>query len=601
MASSTPTAVCGAPLRASARRRRRCSTTPLDLLDRWWWRVDVIGRERLPAPRSGAASSRTAARRPAALRGVAGARVALGAAGSRGAAPAARRLAARSCRSSARPLRRSAPSPRRAVAAPRARRRRGRRSCFPEGHGRGRQVPARSATALAPFRDAPRWCASRSRPACPVVPVAVIGAEEAQPVLWRSDCLGRLARPACRARSPPPFVPAADQVDDPRRRAARPPPARCRSAPACAGSTCRRARAAPGPGERRVVRRRRASSSERAAMRFVVAIDQGTTGHDRARARPPRPCRRARLPRVHAALPEARLGRARSRGDLARHARRAAAGVPARRRARPRHRRRSASRTSARRRSCGTGGPAGPSTAPSSGRTGAPPTRCDALRAAGAEDLVRAQDGSGARSVLQRARSSRWLLGARAPGAGARRARASCASAPSTSWLVWKLTGGAVHVTDPTNASRTLLYDIHAPRWDHELLPALRGAATPCCRRCDRRAACSARPPRDVLGAPVPIAGIAGDQQAALFGQGCTAPGMAKNTYGTGCFLLLHTGERPVGLRARAAHHASRATREAARPTRSRARSSSPAPRSSGCATGSACSKTRGRVGAACA
>src|SRR4030095_5988862 len=99
--------------------------------------------------------------------------------------------------------------------------------------------------------------------------------------------------------------------------------------------------------------------------------------------------------------------------------------------------------------------------------------------------------------------------------------------------------------TDATNASRTLLYDIHAQRWDDELcrlfevpgavLPEVRpssgvfGEATP-----------------DVLGGAVPIAGIAGDQQSALFGQGCTAPGMAKNTYGTGCFLLLHTGPQAV-------------------------------------------------------
>ena len=137
--------------------------------------------------------------------------------------------------------------------------------------------------------------------------------------------------------------------------------------------------------------------------------------------------------------------------------------------------------------------------------------------------------------------------------AGERAARGELCFGTIDSWLVWKLTGGAVHVTDPTNASRTLLYDIHAQRWDPELcrlfevpdalLPEVRpssgvfGETTP-----------------DVLGAPVPIAGIAGDQQAALFGQGCFAPGMAKNTYGTGCFLLMHTGQRPIGSQPRAAH-----------------------------------------------
>jgi len=102
-----------------------------------------------------------------------------------------------------------------------------------------------------------------------------------------------------------------------------------------------------------------------------------------------------------------------------------------------------------------------------------------------------------------------------------------------------------MHVTDPTNASRTLLYDINEKSWDADLcrlfevpeavLPEVRPSS-----------GVFGETTADVLGIPVPIAGIAGDQQSALFGQGCTAPGMAKNTYGTGCFLLLHTGQRPV-------------------------------------------------------
>jgi glycerol kinase len=168
---------------------------------------------------------------------------------------------------------------------------------------------------------------------------------------------------------------------------------------------------------------------------------------------------------------------------------------------------------------------------------------CEALRTAGAEDLVRRKAGLVLDPYFS-ATKLRWLL-QHVRRAGERAARGELCFGTVDSWLVWKLTGGAVHVTDPTNASRTLLYDIHARRWDEELcrlfevpeavLPEVRpssgsfGETTP-----------------DVLGAPVPIAGIAGDQQSALFGQGCTAPGMAKNTYGTGCFLLLHTGPQAI-------------------------------------------------------
>jgi glycerol kinase len=110
---------------------------------------------------------------------------------------------------------------------------------------------------------------------------------------------------------------------------------------------------------------------------------------------------------------------------------------------------------------------------------------------------------------------------------------------------VWKLTGGAVHVTDPTNASRTLLYDIRRQRWDDELCKLL-GVPAAMLPEVRPSAGVFGETTRDVLGAPVPIAGIAGDQQAALFGQGCVRPGMAKNTYGTGCFLLVNTGDQAV-------------------------------------------------------
>ncbi len=112
-------------------------------------------------------------------------------------------------------------------------------------------------------------------------------------------------------------------------------------------------------------------------------------------------------------------------------------------------------------------------------------------------------------------------------------------------WLIWKLTGGRVHVTDYSNASRTMLFNINTLDWDQEILD---------CMEIPRSMLPQARPSSCVygetdpsfFGAPIPIAGAAGDQQAALFGQTCFRPGQAKNTYGTGCFLLMNTGEKPV-------------------------------------------------------
>ena len=110
-------------------------------------------------------------------------------------------------------------------------------------------------------------------------------------------------------------------------------------------------------------------------------------------------------------------------------------------------------------------------------------------------------------------------------------------------WLTWKLTGGKVHITDATNASRTMLYDIHKLDWDDTLLKALDipRAMLPEVRSSSEVYGYAALP-----DAHIPIAGIAGDQQAALFGQTCFAPGDAKNTYGTGCFLLMNTGTRAI-------------------------------------------------------
>ena len=171
---------------------------------------------------------------------------------------------------------------------------------------------------------------------------------------------------------------------------------------------------------------------------------------------------------------------------------------------------------------------------------------CDEMRSRGLEDVFRRKTGL----VLDPYFSGtklRWLL-ENVPGVAERARRGDLAFGTIDSWLVWKLTGGAVHATDPTNASRTLLCDIHAGAWDAELCRLLDvpSEVLPNIRPSSGEFAMTERA---VLGAPVPIAGIAGDQQSALFGQGCVEPGMAKNTYGTGCFLLLNTGAEAVASR----------------------------------------------------
>ncbi|NTV72628.1 MAG: glycerol kinase GlpK [Holophaga sp.] len=138
-----------------------------------------------------------------------------------------------------------------------------------------------------------------------------------------------------------------------------------------------------------------------------------------------------------------------------------------------------------------------------------------------------------------------WLLDT-VPGARERAGRGELAFGTIDTWLTWKLTGA--HVTDPSNASRTLLFNIHTGDWDEELLAALRIPREVLPRVVDSSGVVGTT---DLLGGSIPVAGIAGDQQAATFGQACLAPGMAKNTYGTGCFLLLNTGDRPTTSRNR--------------------------------------------------
>ncbi len=135
----------------------------------------------------------------------------------------------------------------------------------------------------------------------------------------------------------------------------------------------------------------------------------------------------------------------------------------------------------------------------------------------------------------------KWILD-RVPGARERAKRGEILFGTVDTWLLWKLTGGRVHATDVTNASRTMLYDIRRLRWDETLLRAL---DIPEAMLPQVRSSSEIYGYADLNGARVPVAGIAGDQQAALFGQTCFEAGEAKNTYGTGCFLLMNTGERP--------------------------------------------------------
>ena len=134
----------------------------------------------------------------------------------------------------------------------------------------------------------------------------------------------------------------------------------------------------------------------------------------------------------------------------------------------------------------------------------------------------------------------RWILD-HVPGARADAEKGKLAFGTVDSWLIWKLTGGKVHVTDPSNASRTMLYNIRTGEWDDELLKILKVP-----RSVLPRVAKSSEVYGEAENLGVPIAGIGGDQQAALFGQACHKPGMVKNTYGTGCFMLMNTGTDPV-------------------------------------------------------
>jgi len=169
--------------------------------------------------------------------------------------------------------------------------------------------------------------------------------------------------------------------------------------------------------------------------------------------------------------------------------------------------------------------------------------QCAELREVGAESLVRERTGLVIDPYFSGTKIA-WLLD-EIPGARARAERGELAFGTVDTWLTWQLTGNRTHVTDVSNASRTLLFNIHSNEWDDELLRLLR---VPRAILPDVHPSAHAFGilPAGVFGEPLLIGGVAGDQQAALFGQACHSAGMAKNTYGTGCFVLLHTGDKVV-------------------------------------------------------
>jgi glycerol kinase len=171
---------------------------------------------------------------------------------------------------------------------------------------------------------------------------------------------------------------------------------------------------------------------------------------------------------------------------------------------------------------------------------------CDDLKRAGHGSLIQTKTGLIADAYFSGSKI-RWLLD-HVPGARDRAGRGELAFGTIDTWLLWNLTGGALHVTDPSNASRTMLFNLHTGAWDDELLRAL---------DVPRELLPEVRSSSEIYGetaagifdAPIRISGIAGDQQAALFGQNCFKRGMAKNTYGTGCFMLMNVGSRPAPSR----------------------------------------------------
>ncbi len=168
---------------------------------------------------------------------------------------------------------------------------------------------------------------------------------------------------------------------------------------------------------------------------------------------------------------------------------------------------------------------------------------CAELRGRGLTDTVRAKTGLVIDAYFSGTKIA-WIL-EHVPGARARAERGDLLFGTIDSFLLWRLTGGRVHATDYSNASRTMIFNIHTLDWDDDLLHEL-GIPRAMLPRVLPSSHIYGMTTPDIFGVSIPVAGMAGDQQAATFGQACFAPGMAKNTYGTGIFLMLNTGERPV-------------------------------------------------------
>ena len=168
---------------------------------------------------------------------------------------------------------------------------------------------------------------------------------------------------------------------------------------------------------------------------------------------------------------------------------------------------------------------------------------CDRLKADGLTETIRQKTGLIIDAYFS-ATKIKWVLD-HVPGARQRAEQGRLRFGTVDTWLVWQLTGGRLHITDATNASRTMLFNIHTLQWDEELLRLfdIPRSLMPEVRSCSE---VYGHTEATLFGQPVPIGGIAGDQQAALFGQLCTEPGSVKNTYGTGCFLLMNSGEKPI-------------------------------------------------------
>src|SRR5216117_1450181 len=166
---------------------------------------------------------------------------------------------------------------------------------------------------------------------------------------------------------------------------------------------------------------------------------------------------------------------------------------------------------------------------------------CDRLKARGLAPLIKRKTGLVVDAYFSGTKLE-WIL-RNVPGARAKAKAGKLAFGTVDTWLLWNLTSGRVHATDPSNASRTMLFNVRTGDWDDELL---RLFGVPRSMLPDVRSSSEVYGQTNLFGGAIPIAGIAGDQQAALFGQVCTRPGLVKNTYGTGCFMLMNTGAKPI-------------------------------------------------------